>query len=193
MKKLLQLPVLLLLALSASVASAATIDFEGFAPGSFSNGVEDGYTINSTLGNGEIYDYLVAGNVLGHDAPGNATITITNGGLFTFDSIDVGFFNFIALPLPPSPVVITGLNGLTTIGVEVFNPANGSLSTHLATALAGLAIDTLIIELGAAVVGPTVIDNIVLGDVSAVPVPAAVWFLGSALMGLLAYRKKMTA
>lgn len=78
-------------------------------------------------------------------------------------------------------------NGLLTLNSD-FNDADGikGLWIHFngapSTALAGPGLPFKV-----------EIDNLVVGDVAAVPVPAAAWLFGSGLLGLLSFGRKKSA
>ena len=78
-------------ALSAGVAHAGTIvQFDGFPTGDFSSGSNNGFTINATLGFIWGNTYGFPGNSAGVPFPDTeSTYTFTDGGNFTFLSIDI--------------------------------------------------------------------------------------------------------
>jgi hypothetical protein len=185
------------LLLSSSSLMATTIDFDAFPSSDFLGGVEDGFTISvdagSDLNAGS--DLIPDSDFLGPFSGASSLrqvsitqsgITLTNGGLFEFSSLQSGSFFGGAEPL-----TVTGIFSGGIVGTDTFNPSKGSYSLFSAVNLLGVALDTLHIDMGTAAPGPTHIDDIVLNTASSpVPAPAAVWLFASGLIGLVGMKRK---
>lgn len=119
---------------------------------------------------------------------GELTITSASGTPFQFESLlglNVGSAFAIA-------IVVEGILGGKSIGSESLSVApEGGWETLTASTLSGKNLDTLTITLpGAPLTGArALVDDITL---TSVPLPAAAWLFGSALMGVagIGYRNR---
>jgi hypothetical protein len=190
------------LLLSASAyATTTTIDFNTL-PGAndsvFTTYTESGFTVTAPdLGNIES-DFVVAtgSGSFGNPSPdiftdGENTLTITDGGnAFTFESLDLGFFNAGTVGY-----TITGFTGgsvdFTQTG-SLLDPNSRNFLT-----LAGADPNTAVTSLTFAITSNGAlganVDNIVLGTSAATPEPSSLALLGSGLMGLAGVLRKRLA
>ena len=173
----------------SSFANATLIDFDGFSSGVFNSGTEDGFTIivdaGSTLGTSGLYLGPFDGvNSLHHLDPMQSGVTLENGGLFTFASLQTGsIFGDAGL------MTLTGSLSGGVVGVDTFSPLNGFYSLLSAVNLAGITIDSLHIDMGTAIAGPVHIDSIVLETYStSVPEPSTLAIFALGLIGLSSRR-----
>ncbi|MEH6590520.1 MAG: VPLPA-CTERM sorting domain-containing protein [Halioglobus sp.] len=105
------------------------------------------------------------------------------GNTFILESLDLGTVSQTA----HSQITLTGfLGGSQVATTGAFFVLYGELSNNAVTPFDGVSLDRLEIEL----TGNKAIsfDNIAL--TSAVPVPAAAWLFGSALLGLVGVKRK---
>jgi hypothetical protein len=182
---------------SFNTAFAQTIDFEDLA-GDLVTPVADGYnglnwnTLNTT-GIVDINPFLVPGvdytglqnnalfNAFGYVAPNTTIISAANGGTFDFLS---GFWS-------------AGLTGMADVKFEGYannqlmyssNTYNLNGNSVAPVVLNWFGIDSFSIVSSADV---WIADNLEVNiNPSAVPVPAAIWLLGSALLGFAGLRRK---
>ncbi len=194
MKKIL---LVLLCLFSFNTAFAQTIDFEDLA-GDFVTPVADGYNglnwnTSNITGIADINPFLVPGvdytglqnnalfNAFGYLAPNTTTISVANGGTFDFLS---GFWS-------------AGLTGMADVKFEGYannqliyssNTYNLNGNSVAPVVLNWFGLDSFSIVSSADVwIADTFVVNI---NPSAVPVPAAIWLLGSALLGFAGLRRK---
>jgi len=162
-------------------AATVTLDFEeDFSADPFPNSVETkGYALNSA-GNFQFFSNAGESDVSLVYCPGCvADLQRSDGQEFSLESIDLSLF--------PGPNDVVSLTGKYSAG--------GSISV-------GLVVDEIVdtyflgsewsgliqVQFGSAS-SAVFMDNIV---VTAVPIPSAVWLLGSALAGLGWMRRKQT-
>lgn len=187
-------------------ANAANIDFDSDTSSHFGDGnpyQEDGFQISNSLNNTDgllfwgntnsgwsSFNADPNGNTLSHNH-GSTTMTLTKvgGGLFDFNSIDLGD-------------VYNAASGGNVLFDFVFGNSTTLQSTVSLDNLVGLQT-FLFNHLGLSQVSWTPLttngqwlqlDNIVIdSSVAPVPVPAAVWLFGSALTGLVGIGKRKRA
>ena len=189
--------VCLVVCLFISAANATVIDFDNFPTatsgfdGGFIGGNEDGFTIGVDAGSflTTSDDFLGAFsgvNSLHHGTGQQSGITLSNGGLFTFFSLQSGgFFGGAEI------LTVTGMLSGGIVAVDTFSPLNNAYSLFSAVNLANINIDSLHIDMGPALPGPTHIDDITL-NAAVVPEPASIALLGLGLAGIGFSRKKKT-
>ena len=169
---------------------AATITFVGplgtpvatTAEGVFTYGTFSGGLFRDSQGNGDAFD------MEGCSACNGGVLSIVRndvaGGLFTFDAADIAYQFDGIYPISFSGYVSGGL-----VATDVFNTAAGSVySTFASSALAGLQIDELRVQLDAAANFATVVDNVVVTPTTA-PEPSILLLLGSGLFGVASRRR----
>jgi len=183
--------VLIFVCLFAGSANATLIDFDAFSAGFFTGGTEDGFIINvdpnSDLDtNSDFLGPFSGVNSLHHATGTQSGITLSNGGLFTFSSLQAGGYFGGAEAL-----TVIGLFSGGIVGTDIFSPPNFTYSLFSAVNLAGVTIDTLHIDMGPSHFGPTHIDNIIVDTVSiSVPEPSTLAIFALGIMGLTSYRFK---
>ena len=191
---------LLVLATGNAFAGAVTIDFEDTLPTywGLSSYSEDGFSVNSNVASGTLIDdnNTVRAN-LGIFSGGTNSQTMVwgqNGSASTLTlSGDSGeIFDLLALDASSfynASGVLTLTGTLSAGGTVVQNlTLNSSLATYLISGMNGLSSLDISFD-GASVSAPYDIDNI---QMNVVPVPAAIWLLGSAL-GFLAIGRRRKA
>ena len=174
----------------ARSAAAATITFDSLGPGingdNFITAVEFGFTVYDESGG------WVEGHFFGNPVPSIFTsgpdgrVTVTNGGTFTFSSVDLGNASggstsltytiqgfLLGAPVFSTSATIGSPNAFTTIS----SPDSSSF------------IDLLRITIDGTNTSSYNIDNIVV-DASTVPEPATLLMLGAGLAGLRARRHR---
>ena len=166
--------------LGAGAASAAIIDFDAFATGSFAGGSEDGFNITATSGN--IFFTPFSNNSLGVvSALTTATATFTTSGLFRFDQL-----SFAVRDSNTPGLRVEGFVGATSVGVDLFGPPASfdTYFTETANNLAGVDVDRLVLTFTSSVANSPRIDDMSLVTSAVVPEPASLALVGFALAGL---------
>jgi hypothetical protein len=201
MKTIWSLILPLVLLFFGGTAHAVTIDFEDILPTYFglSTYQEDGFTLTSNVPDGTIIDVNndVRGN-LGIFSGGTNSQTMVWGEINTLSTISItndAATPFYLLALDASSMgnasgqlTLTGtLAGGGTVQ-QVLN-LNSALTTYNITGLNGLSGLDISFD-GGAYFAPFDLDNVQL---SIVPVPAAVWLFGSALVGLAGWSRRRIA
>ena len=183
-----------LAAVSAAGVRAEVITFDGLTGGNgsaFTTYTEAGFTVTPTTGSwyqgtsfGDPTPSLVSGGVFG--GPADNSITITNGGQFTFTSID-----FAGSTTSDADYTFTGtLGGSNVFTVTGVEPPPQVFSTIL-SGVSGDIIDTLVIEtdLVSNDANQSVnLDNIVVNS-SATPEPGTMGLIAAGLT-LLGFIKR---
>jgi hypothetical protein len=147
------LPLALFAALSAGLAHGDTlVQFDGFSTGPFSSGTDNGFTISAT--NGSIWSGGFPGNSAGENSGGvTSTFTFTDGGAFTFLSLEIDKYN----PLDDAPipaVTVEGYSGASLVATDSFNvPSGGAPETFDADNLAGLNLTNLVVSVSSNYLG----------------------------------------
>ena len=182
-------------------AHAVTIDFDGINPTYFglSTYQEDGFTLTSNVPEGTIIDVNndVRGN-LGIFSGGTNSQTMVwgeNGTISTISITNDAATPFYLLALdassmgnPSGQLTLTGtLSGGGTVQ-QVLN-LNSALTTYNITGLNNLSELDISFD-GSTSFAPFDLDNV---QMSLVPVPAAVWLFGSALVGLAGWSRRRTS
>jgi hypothetical protein len=181
---------LILCATAAGLAQAdAVVTFDAFPLGGFTSGVESGFTINAVNTN-------VYGNTFGFPTPSVgvgapdavATITFTDGGVFTYVSLDLDTPAITTEEY--TPVGIAGYFGATLVGEDfATTPATaGSPQTFDAFNLAGVNITSLVLTVVSNDFNSPLVDNVTFD--SAVPEPATLSMLGLGICGILGFSWK---
>jgi hypothetical protein len=175
------------LALAPQVAHADVITF-GPGPygtpvgptveGAFLYDTFSGGLFRDSQGNGDAY------NMEGCSVCGGGVLRVVRndvaGGLFNFGGSDVAFqFN------QAFSIVFEGfLLGVSQGSDSFLTLANSGYSTHLSSVLSGVAIDELRVTMSATSATATVVDNLVVNPVEAVPEPATLALLAAGLTGI---------
>jgi|GEM_PF-1705541 len=182
-------------------AHAVTIEFEDILPQYFglSTYQEDGFTVNSNVPEGTIIDVnnVVRGN-LGVFSGGTNSQTMVwgeNGTISTISITNDAATPFYLLALDASSMVnasgqltLTGtVSGGGTVQ-QVLN-LNSALTTYNITGMNDLSALDISFD-GSVSFAPFDLDNV---QMSLVPVPAAVWLFGSALVGLAGWSRRRNA
>jgi hypothetical protein len=180
--------VLLLIAGGApSVQADTKFQFDGFSTGPFSNGTDNGFSVSSV--NGYIWGntYGFPGNSAGAGSPDTAaTFTFTDGGTFTFVSLDLdnpGFGGTL------TAVTVDGYRGATLVAADSFDVPSAfeTPTTFDALNLAGLDINSLVVTVTSNNLETPLLDSVTF---TAVPEPAAIWMLSLGIGGILGLRWK---
>lgn len=181
-----------------SVAQAVTIDFDSTAPTYFglSTYQEDGFTLTSNVPDGTLIDQndVVRAN-LGIFSGGTTSQSMVwgeNGTISTISITNDAATPFYLLALdassmgnPSGQLTLTGtLSGGGTVQ-QVLN-LNSALTTYNITGLNNLSELDISFD-GSTSFAPFDLDNV---QMSLVPVPAAVWLFGSALVGLAGWSRR---
>jgi hypothetical protein len=192
----------MLLMLVGGVANAGlvTIDFEDTLPTYFglASYQEDGFTLTSNVPDGTLIDVnnVVRGNlgILGGGTDSQSIFWGANGADSTLslagDSGEV--FELLALDASSlgnvsGQLTLTGaLSGGGTIQ-QVLN-IDSALTTYAITGMSGLSGLDISFD-GATYFAPFDLDNV---QMSIVPLPAGIWMLGSALVGLVGWARRRT-
>jgi hypothetical protein len=170
-----------------SLAQATTIDFQEFTPDSSGLGsiTSKGYTLTAVGSGLQPPDYAFFGDPdTGYAWCPDCTLTLENssGDLFSIYSDDLTIYDFE----PKQFEIIGYLSGGGTVQTFFDNGTGGG--GDFSPVVFGSEWQNLErIEFGFAGVFGQGVDNII---VSSVPVPPAIWLFGSALVGLLQYRKR---
>jgi len=184
-----------------SVAQAVTIDFDSTAPTYFglSTYQEDGFTLTSNVPDGTLIDQndVVRAN-LGVFSGGTTSQSLVwgeNGTISTISIANDTATPFYLLALDASSMAnasgqltLTGtLSGGGTVQ-QVLN-LNSALTTYNITGMNNLSGLDISFD-GSTYFAPFDMDNV---EMSLVPVPAAVWLFGSALVGLAGWSRRRNA
>jgi hypothetical protein len=183
-----------------ATAGVVTIDFDDTLPTYFglSTYQEDGFTLTSNVPDGTLIDVnnVVRGNlgILGGGTDSQSIFWGANGADSTLslagDSGEV--FELLALDAsslgnPFGQLTLTGaLSGGGTIQ-QVLN-IDSALTTYAITGMSGLSGLDISFD-GATYFAPFDLDNV---QMSIVPLPAGIWMLGSALVGLVGWARRRT-
>jgi len=181
-----------------SVAHAVTIDFDSTAPTYFglSTYQEDGFTLTSNVPDGTLIDQndVVRAN-LGIFSGGTTSQSMVwgqNGTISTISITNDAATPFYLLALDASSMGNTSgqltLSGTLSGGgsVQQVLNLNSALTTYNITGLNNLSALDISFD-GSASFAPFDVDNV---QMSLVPVPAAVWLFGSALVGLAGWSRR---
>ena len=187
-----------LTAAGSANAGLVTVDFEDTLPTYFglSTYQEDGFTVTSDVPDGTLIDVnnVVRGN-LGVFSGGTDSQSLfwgENGSVSTISLANDSGLAFSLLSLDASS--FTNLAGqLTVIGtlqgggtVQQILSLNSTLSTYSLIGMTGLSGVDISFD-GAASFAPFDLDNI---QMNVVPIPAAVWLFGSALVGIMGWSRR---
>ena len=178
----------------SSYAASTTITFgnlQGPDNSPFSAYVESGFTVAALAGN--FYKATGHANNFGDPEPDvytdtSGTISVTNGGLFSFTSVDLGFYD-------PGTIIysVTGLLNGATIFTQ-----NGSLTDSHARTFETLSstsaahINMLKIQIISNTTGGANIDNISF-NTAVTPEPSSLVLLGSGALSLAGLIKRRLA
>lgn len=184
--------------LGAGAVNAAVIDFDNDYPTYFGTATwsQANFTVTSNQPDGTIVDHnnTVRGNLyapgIGNDTQSmfwgangaTSTLTITNDSSLAFSALS---FDASSLYNASGALSVTGFfagGGSITQNLSL----TSDLSLYALTGMTGLSSLEISFD-GNTYFAPYDIDNIV---VNAVPVPAAVWLMGSALGLLVAARRR---
>jgi hypothetical protein len=182
------------------VANAVTIDFDDIDATYFglSTYQEDGFTLNSNVPDGTIIDVnnVVRGNlgIFGGGTDSQTMVWGENGTISTISVTNDAATPFYLLALDASSMgnasgqlTLTGtLSGGGTVQ-QVLN-LNSALTTFNITGMNNLSGLDISFD-GATYFAPFDLDNV---QMSIVPIPAAIWMLGSALIGLAGWARRRT-
>jgi hypothetical protein len=177
--------------LSAGLAHAdSLVQFDGFSTGAFSSGTDNGFTIGAT--NASIWSGGFPGNSAGENNPGvTATFTFTDGGAFTFLSLEIAKYNALDDDAFPA-VTVEGYSGATLLATDSFSvPSGGAPGTFDADNLAGLSLTSLVVSASSNYLGPALIDDLDFDSPTptATPEPATISMLGAGVCAILAARR----
>jgi hypothetical protein len=180
--------------LSAGLAHAdALVQFDGFTTGAFSSGTDDGFSIAAV--NGNIWSGGFPGNSAGSNNPGvTATFTFTDGGAFTFLSLEIAKYNALDDDAFPA-VTVDGYSGASLVATDIISvPSGGGPETFDADNLAGLSLTSLVVSVSSNYLGPALIDDFTFGSPTptATPEPATITMFGAGLCALLAVRRRQS-
>ena len=176
--------------LVAAGAQATTIDFAEFGSEQGLGAIQSkGYTLTA-VGTGNMPpDYAFFGSptdtFYAYCPDCFMTLENTAGDPFSLFSVDLQM-------VPPSEEVTISITGILagggTISTSYTQDPNvtGFTTVTFGSAWQNLSLDSVVFGTGFSPFGHA-LDNIV---VSTVPVPAAVWMFGSALLGLAGWRRK---
>jgi hypothetical protein len=183
-----------------ATAGVVTVDFDDTLPTYFglSTYQEDGFTLTSNVPDGTLIDVnnVVRGNlgILGGGTDSQSLFWGANGVestvSLTGDSGEV--FELLALDASSlgnvsGQLTLTGaLSGGGTIQ-QVLN-IDSALTTYGITGMSGLSALDISFD-GATYFAPFDLDNV---QMSVVPLPAAIWMMGSALIGLVGWARRRT-
>lgn len=180
----------------AAVLSVTGGDNTRTIDGTFSLGAETGLALNAPLiafdaGNAASGGLSLVGpgtltfEFLGSDATFTNTLRVAGGEIFSNDAASAGATSSIALP-----------NGLvdflfTTTGNGGGSAQNGvSITSPLAFAFASITDTSLILLFDDGAFSDSDLDDFAVRvSVSQVPLPAAVWLMLSALLGLVSFSR----
>ena len=171
-------------------APDTTIDFEsGFTQDQniLNTALSGGLTITSTSG-GYAFVTADASDLGGSEPLDIFALAIDEGDNYTFAfSASISYFGFYMMDQKSTPLTIIytdGSSDSTTIGASGASGLNG---TFLAM-IFDKPVSSLYIPRVNGGDGEVGIDNIEFGN--QVPIPAAVWLLGSGLLGMIGLRRK---
>ena len=175
---------------NTTVNASVIMDFEGLFSGPIGSSYnEDGFMLVASDGLFALTpgDFSITGSVSLLLLQQNSTIALTkdDGGVFTPGSIDLA--EFIILPSNVDPFDIT-FQGTKSDGSQVSQSftLDGDISgAETFTFGVGLADIVLLTWMQGAT--NHAFDNIV---VSPIPIPAAIWLFGTALIGLFGFNKR---
>ena len=179
-------------------AHAVTIDFEDTLPTYFglSTYQEDGFTLTSNVPDGTIIDVnnVVRGNlgIFGGGTDSQTMVWGENGtdSIISLASDSGDIFELLALDAS-SLVNLSGqltLTGSLSAGGTIQQVLNldSVLTTYNITGMAGLSSLDISFD-GATQFAPFDLDNV---QMSVVPLPAGIWLMGSALIGMFGWSRK---
>jgi hypothetical protein len=197
----LKLAVIALLSVSATaLAAPVTIDFDQDLPtvAGLSSWQESGFTLSSNVAAGTLVDNntLVRWNLFAPGTGNNtqslfwgangeiSTITMTNDANLVFDLLS---FDASSLYNAAGSLTVTGyFSGGGSISQVI--GLTSDLSLHNVAGMIGLSSAEFSFD-GAVNFAPYDMDNI---NVNVVPVPAAVWLMGSGLLMLFGLRRRVS-
>ncbi|HKN61026.1 MAG TPA: PEP-CTERM sorting domain-containing protein [Candidatus Acidoferrales bacterium] len=192
MRKALWIIAAVLILITGVVPSAqanTVFQFDGFPTGPFSSGADNGFSVSSV--NGYVWGntYGFPGNSAGTGFPDTAaTFTFTDGGTFTFLSLDLdnpGFGGTL------TAVTVDGYLGAALVAADSFDVPSASKTptTFDAVNLAGLDINSLVVTVTSNTAESPLLDNVTFTG-TGVPEPAAIWMLSLGIGGILGFRCK---
>ena len=183
--------------MSSTSVNAVTLTFDDVAGGSIQNSnssmpTYQGFDFNPTL-----YWMDVVGSVWNYGAHsddfallnnlgGAGIITETNNADFTFDGLWAKKW-FTAIDSGGEDTLFGTMSGYNN-GIQVWKVSTGLNGSYKYFGAQAGAIDELILDFG----NHFLVDDIVLNEMSAVPVPAAAWLFGSGLIGLVGISRRNT-
>ena len=187
---------IVLLACQTAAATEIVIDFENFAPGVHTTGVEDGVRVDADGISPQIFQEFGFGTgrvALSNNCCGsftNWTFSLLTGGLFTFEGFDLGGFSVAG-----DSVFVSGSRNGASQGVDSYTTSgtrNSGFVRENASVLAGVLVDSLTFRLNNDVNFP-VMDNVTLrtpGTPVPAPAPLVPVALLLLLLGLVGTRKR---
>lgn len=171
---------------TANAAFGGVVTFENFSSGAFSSGTEDGFTIAGS--HVSLYTgFSLTSRAAGVASPSTtATLSFSNGGLFTFESFDTGMI--VNPGTLATPVIVTGYLGGNVVGTDSYTlPVSANYS---AASLSGVALDKLVIAITSNSINSPYVDNVTFADSAATPEPGTTALIGSGLAACLFLRKR---
>ena len=189
----------LLLAMSIS-ASATTLDFNAVSESYYmSSYSEAGYNFTPTDDMGSLSSSVPGtywtGNGTGRlltwtnstSETSGFTLSNTSGSFFSLNSFDFGN-GYVSGLNPVTSLTLTGVFGGGATITEIFSNTTSAWSYISLSSLWQNLESVSFLAHGAG--NRAVWDNIVLNEVSTVPVPAAAWLFGSALLGFFGFSRR---